>query len=1100
MENKIVVFKIEAHADNLWEDSGAAKQPSVVYMDHKKWDTSPSSNEYPDDEFYNQKSILEMVDTDQMLGVATTMFKEAKLSVATAMTVAPLRVMMEYQMFPDEDIEMDAYDDYYPDYSSTAWTENLAARPHSGGKWFHHIFITHRSKSRRVSKNPPEMTVLRILEDGTLVQMMNGEDGKGQFVVSEIKKDVVSITSFIHGGETFFMTASQSSYPSAALPHSEYSVVEAFRIQEKTTAVTGIGEMASLEALSLNQKIEVFNVVKVVQVDFMTHTLLAVLDTAEEAASSSARLRIYNFNPSASHPSAFTLAIPEVFIFVSEISLDDSTFAPSIPFTDIHSFESKDEHFVVLVKAGVAILYTLESDGNLDWVRTYNSNADLVDMVPVVVGNFEEDIELMEVSRTSSGVTECKMLTYDGEGWDFDVTRTLSMSQSITGTTSLTNTAPLAPLMRMLGVHVGKSGTDGAQLNFGLFAFPTVPKLKLNRNLQQESEIYPSLYSLAVNDPNTRVTDASQVSGSLDGYLAKSGSVVTGDWNLRSVEVGALEAQDIPDDTFVTVNIKTGADDASAGADTGDFRDALDIDMATVESHLDSLSSNLASLQVDASDLLMKDSTSSQTVDGSIIIDGTLATSGDLLFSVSGDANDGFILSTLSNIADTASIALDTFTNIFSLNQNPLKILGNTDFQGKVGFSGDVQTTNLDSDLRSEAVVAANVLKYTGGQTIGSVQTFSGSVIISGDLALDADVPLSKSAFSIGVTDIPHSDEDHVISRGFTFSSNVVVENTGVSAPNFEDLSVSFADELTHIALKFGQADHIMGTLTLSAEESQFSTQGTRVGVVDGSMNNQDVRNIFQHCAWVSAPASIDTMNIETVLSFTTNVEFGEVQLEVMPAASQSISYISSGATTSTLLSEFVREDNPGGVYNVGGNKIFDTIASFDDVVAVTINSKTMDQFITKDSEQSMSGAATFSAPVSVSSIVGADVIDPIVEEKDLALYFSTDFDVFSSIDESTLHFSTMIIPVGASLEISGTINTYDVQDRVDNIVRWDEDSVEISGDKVVAEEMSAVEVKVDDIYTDYDGLLSSYGGSYSVEDFVNILTYQYIASGKMNH
>ena len=107
-------------------------------------------------------------------------------------------------------------------------------------------------------------------------------------------------------------------------------------------------------------------------------------------------------------------------------------------------------------------------------------------------------------------------------------------------------------------------------------------------------------------------------------------------------------------------------------------------------------------------------------------------------------------------------------------------------------------------------------------------------------------MPLSKTDFSIGVSDIPHSDEDHVISRGFTFSSNVVVENTGVSAPNFEDLSASFADELTHIALKFGQAEHIMGTLTLSAEESEFSTQGTRVGVVDGAMNNQDVRTIFQ--------------------------------------------------------------------------------------------------------------------------------------------------------------------------------------------------------------------------------------------------------------
>ena len=80
MENKIVVFKIEADADNLWEDGGAAKQPSVGYVDHKKWSTSPSDDEVDDDEFYSQKSILEMVDTDEMIGVETTKFQEAKLS------------------------------------------------------------------------------------------------------------------------------------------------------------------------------------------------------------------------------------------------------------------------------------------------------------------------------------------------------------------------------------------------------------------------------------------------------------------------------------------------------------------------------------------------------------------------------------------------------------------------------------------------------------------------------------------------------------------------------------------------------------------------------------------------------------------------------------------------------------------------------------------------------------------------------------------------------------------------------------------------------------------------------------------------------------
>ena len=148
-EDKIFIFIVEKDVDGNWEDGD--ENPTVTYLDHRLWTTNPSSTEY----LYENigKTIVEQTDPEEAWSKDVTKFKEARLYAATSMTILPVYVTMDEQIFPDDGLNMD--DDDYPVYDSETWTDNLAGRPYPGGKWFNHIIIAHRAKKQKTSTSMP---------------------------------------------------------------------------------------------------------------------------------------------------------------------------------------------------------------------------------------------------------------------------------------------------------------------------------------------------------------------------------------------------------------------------------------------------------------------------------------------------------------------------------------------------------------------------------------------------------------------------------------------------------------------------------------------------------------------------------------------------------------------------------------------------------------------------------------------------------------------------------------------------------------------------------------------------------------------------------
>ena len=126
---QVVVFRLEGPQ---WEESDDA--PGVRYVDHRKWD----SREYRDMTFsdLNQEKNLMELNEDHEIPNKAALFDQLKLTRAESMTILPMFVTMDEQFYPDDPLQYETYDyTYYLDYETDSWKENLAARPHPGGKW-----------------------------------------------------------------------------------------------------------------------------------------------------------------------------------------------------------------------------------------------------------------------------------------------------------------------------------------------------------------------------------------------------------------------------------------------------------------------------------------------------------------------------------------------------------------------------------------------------------------------------------------------------------------------------------------------------------------------------------------------------------------------------------------------------------------------------------------------------------------------------------------------------------------------------------------------------------------------------------------------------
>ena len=124
----MVVYRLDGPR---WEDSD--DEADMRYVDHRKWD----SREHRDLTFSDlaeQKNLIELSDDNEIPNKAS-LYDQLKLTKADSMTILPIFVSMDEQFYPDDPLQYENYDyGNYINYETESWQDNLAGRPHAGGK------------------------------------------------------------------------------------------------------------------------------------------------------------------------------------------------------------------------------------------------------------------------------------------------------------------------------------------------------------------------------------------------------------------------------------------------------------------------------------------------------------------------------------------------------------------------------------------------------------------------------------------------------------------------------------------------------------------------------------------------------------------------------------------------------------------------------------------------------------------------------------------------------------------------------------------------------------------------------------------------------
>ena len=686
MDNKLSVFKIEE--GDKYPDADQA--PAVDLIDYRIWkhDHSEQEGEKWDP---TSKEFLELKNSDDYIGVEGSKFVKSALQKASSMTIVPIFVQLEHTLLPKTPIKYDEENDS-PDYDDDTFKgDNLAAIPLPAGKWYYHIIIVHESQSKRKPNfAPPLVSVLRILENGTLVQLLTKVDfgGMGQFKNPYLKKDVSSMTSVTIGRQSYWITSSNSTHP-ATVPHEDFSVVEAFKLEDSGVQLTVHGEIDVIDPVKISEPLPTFFAVGVVKVDFYSHVFVAILDRVSvQEGETGSRIRVFEFNPLSSSPS-------EVFSLAYRLDLDAGLY------TALHSFERKGVKYLTVSRPGKAIIFEVEANGALEQISQFESD-DLSELIPVAAsGRAREEVSLVQFGFSAGNVVG-KRLHPLAFPWSLD--QAAVVSEPLWPKPTDKGTFALQAMIKgggVIGVHLGlKEGAtnkDHQDLGFQIFMFPEVPEFYLDRRLQKEAELYPRLYSIKRVDQATK-DKVKNIKDHLEKYVAKSGSVVSGTWKIDNVETAKMTAENLPDDTVVTLRLRDDAKDETT-VNTENFRQVLNLDLVQVESKLSQVNTNLGTLGGKTSDLLLKESSSVQIVNTPIVFKEDLTVSGELTLSKTDSGK--FKIGTLKNLDEQQSMALDDFKNVYSGLQNNKIISGNTIFKDLVTFNNPVKSSTL-SEVSNE--------------------------------------------------------------------------------------------------------------------------------------------------------------------------------------------------------------------------------------------------------------------------------------------------------------------------------------------------------------------------------------------------------------
>ena len=861
MGYKLSVFRIEDQQGQKYPDADEDNAPQVELLDYRIWKSRYDEQTGVDKWDPKSKEFLEPKREDDILGIEGSQFVKSERREASSMTIAAIFVQLNETLIPDEPIDYDNVEKS-PDYDDDTFKgSNMAARPIPGGKWYYHIIIVHKSKSRMLPYSPPVMSVLRIMEDGSLVHLLTKEGGgqKGQFQNPEnLMKDVTSMTSISIGRQSYLITSS-SSINTAIFPHEKYSVVEVFRLKDSEAPVTlKFGKIGCIEPVRISEPVQTFFAEKVVKVDFYSHVFVAILDRVN-ADDIQSRVRVFKFNPDSSSAS-------QVLNLEHELSLEAGK-----QYTALHSFERKGLQYLSVSRQGRSIIFKVAANGALEKISEFEGD-DLTELIPVATGRARQDVNLVQFGKSGDNIIGKRLhpLTYP-----FTLDQAAVVSEPLWNSASDQGTFALQSMdsptsSGVMGVHLGlKDKADNGEykdIGFQIFMFPEVPEFYLDRRLQKEAELYPRLYSIPKVD-STINKNVVKVRDELAKYVQKSGSVVEGNWKIKNVETAKMTTVDLPADTVVTLRLKDNATDFTT-EDTTNFRQMFNLKLTDVESKLAKINNNFGILDGRTSDLLLKKSSEAQTVNTPMVFADNLVVSGELKLAKS---NGGKIkIGSLKNLDEKHSVALEDLTKIYSTNQNKVPISGKAIFKDMVDFTNGVKTSTL-SDMASAPTVSINLdnaLRYSGGQTIPSPQAFKGPVQVEGNVALEAGIGLSKGDLKLVKADIPY--DNAAIAQKINFAK-VTVKDPGVTAPNFSDLPASLVESMDHVAPKAAANVHIKGKLKIvpdTADVDSFVATGNRIGLVKDKVNKHDISDLYDNAAWLSPPASLPDITSKSVIKF----------------------------------------------------------------------------------------------------------------------------------------------------------------------------------------------------------------------------------------
>ena len=549
-----------------------------------------------------------------------------------------------------------------------------------------------------------------------------------------------------------------------------------------------------------------------------------------------------------------------------------------------------------------------------------------------------------------------------------------------------------------------------------------------------------------------------ELNDSLSTVILDSGTVINDALTLNKLTVSEsiiLPAGSL-NDTSVTFELTTAEETVSV-----DYGNNLNLKLLDVESVLNDTELKIQNLATYAEDALSANSEITQNI--------AVLTVGKLEADQIGFFGTDITLNITTLKSGELSESLDDFINdVYTKDTNPA-------VKGTKSFNS-ISTKCVDTQVLTDGTVsieANDLLLKSGNQTLTADQIFNMPIVIENiDLETGIGFKDSGSSLTITAADLTVNNVATNLQGSYHFTDSVVAPN--ITALTHTTGSINLDEEfLDSIVLTGDETISINGTLVVNVAESCL---GSSINVKDGMVNNINLKELsdnaaMTHCSEVCIGKEI---NFNEKITIEGNVEFlkefGTPLINSLPVED----YVKK---VDFFTDEFV----------ITGNKTMKNTLTANIVKAATFNGYTLDQFITRSTDQTISGLNIFNASTQFSEIAGYNASSvPLVDGQNFLTLFRSDLLAIQNDSpwlEDTVtadvEFSYLNMTSTSSFEASENFNGMNVPDNLEQVVLNTDQEVTLTGAKTFESEINLSKVSVD--------FIISGGENYTTDDFVNI-------------